>query len=99
MARSATRRTSHEQLAARLQARSDTGVDTAEISDAVATLPQEIREAVVLRVWGELTWEESAAVAGASSSTMQRRYTAGLHSLRRIWETEPCRTNNDCPTS
>ena len=45
---------------------------------AVAALPDELREAIVLRVWGQLTWNEVAAVTGMSSTSMQRRYASGL---------------------
>ena len=91
MARSASRRAVHEQLAARLQPSDGSRTESTELRDAVASLPEEIREAVVLRVWGGLTWEESADVTGASSSTMQRRFAEGLRNLQRVWETDPCR--------
>lgn len=102
MARSAKRRTGHEQWAARL--RPDNGsagleTEAIEIADALGTLDDEIREVIVLRVWGRLTWEETAAVTGGSASTMQRRYAEGLGRLREIWETEPCPTKTDHHTN
>lgn len=99
MARSARRRMTHESLASRLQAKRNASVDVLEIADAVASLPDEIREAVVLRVWGALTWEELAVVTGKSSATMQRRYLEGLRALRRIWGTTPCRSKTNCRTT
>lgn len=99
MARSANRRATHEQLAARLQAKGITRVDVVEITDAIAALPDEVREAVVLRIWGKLTWEELGDVTGRSSTTMQRRYIDGLRALQKIWGIEPCRSKTDCRTS
>lgn len=102
MARSAKRRAGHEQWAARLRSRNGSGYsesEAIEIADALATLDDEIREVIVLRIWGRLTWEETAAVTGGSSSTMQRRYAEGLGRLREIWETQSCPTKTECRTS
>lgn len=98
MARSAKRRAGHEQWAARLrpgEGANNSETEAIEIADALGTLDDEIREVIVLRVWGRLTWEETAAVTGGSASTMQRRYAEGLGRLREIWETEPCPTKTD----
>jgi RNA polymerase sigma-70 factor (ECF subfamily) len=45
-------------------------------------LPLEQREVVVARIWGGLTFEEVARLAGCSLPTAQRRYQAGLAVLR-----------------
>ena len=103
MARSASRRGAHERSAAAIQARDQArdqeSCEAKDLSDAVAALPDELREAIVLRVWGQLTWNEVAAVTGMSSTSMQRRYASGLRMLREIWEIEPCRANSDYRTS
>lgn len=55
------------------------------LQSALATLPQEQREIVVLRMWGQLTFEEAANVVGISPNTAASRYRYGLAKLREIW--------------
>jgi len=59
-----------------------TGLDARAAADALARLPAETREIIVAHLWGGLTFEQIAQVAGCSSSTAHRRYLAGLSSLR-----------------
>lgn len=51
------------------------------VEAVLETLPEEQREAVVLRVWGELSIPEGAAVAGVSEKTFEHRYYRGLAAL------------------
>ena len=55
------------------------------LQSAIRTLPREQREVVVLRVWGQLTFDEVAAVVGVSPNTAASRYRYGLAKLREIW--------------
>jgi RNA polymerase sigma-70 factor (ECF subfamily) len=55
------------------------------LQSALATLPQEQREVVVLHVWGQLTFEEAAGVIGISPNTAASRYRYGVAKLREIW--------------
>ena len=55
------------------------------LQSALRTLPEEQREVVVLRVWGQLTFEEAAAVIGISPNTAASRYRYGLAKLKEIW--------------
>jgi RNA polymerase sigma-70 factor (ECF subfamily) len=55
------------------------------LQSALKTLPGEQREVVVLKIWGELTFEESAAIIGISPNTAASRYRYGLEKLREIW--------------
>ncbi len=89
-ARSEGRRVRREQLAwqHRLQSRPSLEIRR-ELLDAVATLPDELREIVILKIWGNLTFGEMAGVLGESSSTLHRRYTEALDRLRIQWEV-PC---------
>ncbi len=57
-------------------------LDTAAVTAALQKLPADEREAIVAHLWGGLTFEQIAQVAGCSSSTAHRRYLAGLSSLR-----------------
>lgn len=89
-ARGERRRGRREQLA--WQARLQSGVagdDRRDLLDAVAALPELEREVTILRIWGGLTFEEIATVLGQSSSTLHRRYTQAIESLRQQWEA-PC---------
>jgi RNA polymerase sigma-70 factor (ECF subfamily) len=86
--RSARRRRLHESRAAAvapswfLPSTSD-GLDAAAAAQALEGLPAEQREVIVAHLWGGLTFEQIAAVAGTSASTAFRRYSAGLETLRR----------------
>ncbi len=59
------------------------GLDAAAAVAALQRLPAEERETIVARLWGGLSFEEIAEVAGCSASTAFRRYSAGLDALRR----------------
>jgi RNA polymerase sigma-70 factor (ECF subfamily) len=52
---------------------------------ALRALPAEQREVIVLHIWGQLTFEEAAAVIGVSPNTAASRYRYGLAKLREIW--------------
>jgi RNA polymerase sigma-70 factor (ECF subfamily) len=58
------------------------GLDAAMAVAALQRLPPDQREAIVARLWGGLSFEEIAAVAGCSASTAFRRYEAGIAALR-----------------
>ncbi len=53
-----------------------------EVAAALASLADELREVVVARTWGDLGFEDIAALVGCSTSTAHRRYIAGLAALR-----------------
>ncbi len=59
-------------------------------------LPIEQREVIVAHLWGGLTFEQIAEVAGCSSSTAHRSYSAGIATLRRRLG-ESCRTSRPIP--
>jgi RNA polymerase sigma-70 factor (ECF subfamily) len=94
--RSRTRREQRERVAAPKESwfEPDDGgeIDGAAAREAVQTLPSEQREAIVLRIWGQLTLKEIAAVSGSSTSTVFDQYRAGLRALRKKLEV-PCKTN------
>lgn len=90
-ARGEQRRRGREQVAwhHRLRNIPDGGVRR-ELLDAVAALPDELREIVLLKTWGGLTFGEIATVLSQSSSTVHRHYGDALAQLRKEWEL-PCR--------
>jgi RNA polymerase sigma-70 factor (ECF subfamily) len=57
-------------------------LDAAAAAEALAALPVDEREVVVAHLWGGLSFEQIAEVAGVSSSTAHRRYQAALAALR-----------------
>ncbi len=54
------------------------------LADALALLPYEQREVVVLHLKGDLTFREIAAVQGGSINTVQSRYRYGIEKLRSL---------------
>lgn len=95
--RSTRRREHREQLALRLRWHEesenapDQPLGSEELAAALADLPDDLRECVVARLWGELSFEQLADLLGCSISTAYRRYEAGLAALRERLET-PCLT-------
>jgi RNA polymerase sigma factor (sigma-70 family) len=60
----------------------DDRIDGREATHLLAELPLEQREVVVARIWGGLTFDEVARLAGCSLPTAHRRFQAGLAALR-----------------
>lgn len=87
-ARALERRRRHERLAASLAPAwsvpaDEPAVTVDELAAALQSLDESLREVVVARVWGCLSFEQIAEAVGASVSSAHRRYTAGLVELRR----------------
>ncbi len=53
-----------------------------ELRSAVDSLPVELSEIVIARVWGELTLAEISGITGQSIATVHRRYEQALQQLR-----------------
>jgi RNA polymerase sigma-70 factor (ECF subfamily) len=53
-----------------------------QLADALATLPYEQREVLVLHLKGDLTFREIAHLRGTSINTVQSRYRYGIDKLR-----------------
>lgn len=54
----------------------------AAIEDALQRIPAEQREVLVLKIWGELTFEQIATELGLSPNTAASRYRYALAALR-----------------
>jgi RNA polymerase sigma-70 factor (ECF subfamily) len=52
------------------------------VQEALASLPAKLREVLVLRHFGELTFADMAQVTGLPASTVKSRFRAGLEALR-----------------
>lgn len=57
-------------------------LDAASAVAALEGLSVDQREVIVARIWGGLTLEEIAALAGCSVSSAYRRFEAGIDALR-----------------
>ncbi|MFO0823471.1 MAG: sigma-70 family RNA polymerase sigma factor [Gemmataceae bacterium] len=58
------------------------GLDADTAIAALEALPAEQREVIVGRLWGGMTLEQLATVAGCSVTTAHRRYETGIQALR-----------------
>lgn len=86
-ARSASRRDRHERLASEFRESwfdpvPGQSLDIQVVTEALRSQPLELRETIVARLWGGLSFDEIALLTGASPSTASRRYRAGLEALR-----------------
>jgi RNA polymerase sigma-70 factor (ECF subfamily) len=68
------------------------GLDAEKAVEALERLPTELRETIVARLWGGLTFEQIADVSGCSASSAFRRYEAGVAALRETLGV-PCPTD------
>jgi RNA polymerase sigma-70 factor, ECF subfamily len=59
-----------------------------EAMRALASLPAEQREAIVLKIWHEYTFEEIGQLLGLSPNTVAGRYRYGLQKLRTSLKAE-----------
>ena len=66
-------------FASTLEQREEADLMSARLND----LPAEQREAIVLRIWGDLTFQQIATIAGVSINTVAARYRYGLAAMRR----------------
>ena len=69
-------------------------IDAATAEEALAALPREQREAVVLRIWGQMTLREAAELLDEPISTLFSRYQAALEAMRKKMEI-PCKKKKD----
>ena len=68
------------------ESRPENAIDAAAARLALAALPPEQREVIVLRLWSGLTLAETAEICEAPVSTIHSRYRAGLAGIRRQLE-------------
>jgi RNA polymerase sigma factor (sigma-70 family) len=69
-------------------------LDGAAAREAMQSLPAAQREVIVLRIWGQMTLKEAAAVMGCPVSTVYDLYRAGLKALRERMSAS-CKTNKE----
>ena len=59
------------------------GVTRAAVDKALQTLPEDQREVITLKLWGDLTFNEIAAMTGSSINTIAGRYRYALQALHK----------------
>ena len=59
------------------------GLDAESAVNALRRLPVDQREVIVAHLWGGLSFEQIAEVAGCSASTTFRHFSAGIEALRQ----------------
>jgi RNA polymerase sigma factor (sigma-70 family) len=80
-----------EQVVARdrsewFDAKLDGGLEAEAAQAALELLPRELREIVVLRIWGELGYAQIAQVSGVSLGTAHQRFAEAMKQLRAALE-------------
>lgn len=55
------------------------------LEDALKSLPVEQQEVVMLKIWGELKYEQIAELTGVSANTAASRYRYALQSLEKVF--------------
>lgn len=99
--RSTARRRQREQRASKPEAWFATCEDRFDGDEAtrlLAELPLELREVIVPRLWGGLTFDDIAHLVGCSLPTAHRRYQTGLAQLRERLEDKWSRTRTSPKT-
>ncbi|MDB6026053.1 MAG: rpoE 8 [Verrucomicrobiales bacterium] len=66
----------------------ESGIDAEEFHRCLNVLAPEQREALVLRFFEEMSYEEIARVTGASIGTIRSRIHYGKRALRSAWESK-----------
>jgi RNA polymerase sigma-70 factor (ECF subfamily) len=68
-------------------------IDAADAQEALQALDPPLREAVALRLWAQMGFQQIADVTGTSVSTAHDRYRSALSAIRRMLEVKRCRAN------
>lgn len=64
-------------------------IDPAALAAALAQLPHDAREIVVLKIWCSLTFDQIASITSLPAATAHRRFRESLANLRTTLE-QPC---------
>jgi len=70
----------------------DQAIDSQELTAMIRRLPALEYEIVVARIWGELSFEQIAALVGISTSAVHRRYHKALTLLGDMMNLNPTAT-------
>lgn len=64
------------------------GLSEQAVATALARIPEEQREIIILRIFEGLSFREIAAVSGQSINTVASRYRYGIEKVRALMESE-----------
>ena len=98
--RASRRRRRHEDEAARRRPCQLNGppgelFDAQSATAALAGLPEKLREPLVARLWGGLSFREIGELTDTSQSTAHRRYQDALRQVRQTLMRESCTSENE----
>ena len=65
------------------QSSDESRLDGETVKEKLQELPQELREVVIARIWGELTLEQIATLTDSARTTTRRRYYEAIELLRK----------------
>ena len=63
-----------------------TAADVEQLRDCLGSISPEHREALVLKFFDDLSYEEIARVTGVSVGTVRSRIHYGKHALKKVWK-------------
>lgn len=66
----------------------DSRLDARSVTEALMKLSSPTREIIVMRLWGEMTFDAIADVVELSRATVHREFRQGLATLKNNFETE-----------
>lgn len=72
-----------------VEARTEDAGRALDVSRALAKLPPEQREVLVLKLWHDMTFDEVAGLTGVSLNTAASRYRYAVEKLRRVMGPSP----------
>lgn len=64
------------------EARADQSLEIEEVTEKLAAMPMELREVLVSKLWGGLSFQEIGELTETSQSTAHRRYQEALSYLK-----------------
>jgi len=96
-ARSSARRKKREESVAKerrewFEGSADSVLDAQLAEQKLRQVPLELRQVVILRIWGGLSFAQVSQIMQLSPSTVHERYASALEQMRGALE-KPCSTN------
>jgi len=74
------------------ESRRDDLIDARLVQDLLQTLPSHLREIVLLRIWGQMSFKEVAQVVNKSIPWIHHDYKTALEMIRKNLEHSSCTT-------
>lgn len=68
----------------------DSRIDARSVTEALMRLDSPTREIIVMRVWGEMTFEAISEIVDLSRATVHREFHRGLEHLQQTFAPESC---------